>query len=119
MGLRDSIPAPPSPAGKAAAIVKVRAWDNQTVHVWAITSDEHAKFRRETERRRKRNPEKLRIPERFLILCLRDEHGVPHFTADDEDFLAGQPIAVIQWLFDICIKENGFGEDSEGVEGNP
>lgn len=116
--MRESIPAAP-PAGQAAALVKVKEWDNQTVHVWSITSEQHAAFNRETRRRQKRDPDKVRVPERMLILCLRNEHGVPHFTDDDEDFLAKQPVAVISRLFRICARHNGFTDDEVDDAANP
>lgn len=93
------------------AFVNVPAWGN--VRVYALPSGEKDAFDRETIRRRKKTPDRIRFGERILIACVRDADGRPLFTAADEDALAAIPAGQVARPVRAAMKLSGWFEDDE------
>lgn len=102
--------AKPRPRGA----VTVPEWGG-TIFVGVKTGDWRALFDRETIRRRKKDPERIRIRERLVIDTAEDQAGAPVFTAADENMLAAAAIGPVDRVFKLSAKLNGFLDDEDDV----
>lgn len=91
--------------------VMVERWGG-AVRVYSMTSGSQEAFDQESVRRKKRKID-IRVRERMIIATVRNDEGLPLFTAADEEALSRQSSAVLDRVFKIACKLNGYGDDED------
>jgi hypothetical protein len=90
----------------------------QTVYVRMLRSGESDAFDRETIRRRKKEPDRVRVRERMLIGTVEDADGRPLFKPEDEDALAAKGVGELDRLFRMAVRMTGRLDDDEAAAEN-
>lgn len=95
------------------ANVLVREWGG-TVRVRMISAGERDALDRETVRRRRKAPDRIRVRERLVIACAVNGDGQPLFKPEDEEALSRKPVAGLDRVFRVAAKLNGFVDEDDG-----
>lgn len=88
-----------------------------SVYACTLSGDQRADFDRETLKRKKKTPDKIRVRERLTILTAEDTHGAKAFTPADEDMLAAMDVGPVDRFFKLSARLNGFLDDED--DGGP
>lgn len=98
------------------SIVLVPQWGGP-VRVYSMTSAEQEAFDRESVKRKKKHQD-MRVRERMIVATVRADGGSPLFMPSDEEALSRQPSAILDRVFKVACKVNGYGDDDEDDAGN-
>jgi hypothetical protein len=97
---------------KQRGVVLIPEWGG-SIYIETMTGDQRAAFDRETARRKRKDPDRIRPRERLIIATATDQAGAKIFTAADEEMLATMEVGPVDRAFKLSARLNGFIDDED------